>query len=350
MNRIKVLIVEDSPLTVELIKAMLERDPVMEVVGVAVNGTEAIDMVEVHRPDIITMDVEMSGMDGLEATKQIMDRFPTPILVLSSAIFSSAQTGVFKIISYGALEVFEKDNFFIDGELNEEMVEQFLENVRMLSRIPVLRHNLADIERRENSSVKNIAHLGLLVDDRVLGIVGSTGGPMAVVKVVKQMPQDCRVPIVIVLHISDGFVDGFVNWLNSQVSIEVKVARDGASLLPGVAYVAPFGLHMRVTNDGRINLAAGEKVCGMMPSGTVLFESIAEAFGKRGCGVILTGMGRDGSEGLKKIHDSGGLAMAESESSCVIFGMPKAAIDIGAVDHVVELDKVYDEIIKWFKK
>ena len=348
MDRIKVLIVEDSQLTAELVGVMLSRDPEIEIVGIARDGAQALKMVEILRPDIITMDVEMPVMDGVEATKQIMGRFPTPILVLSSTIFSGGQCKVFQIISYGALEAIEKDKFFSEGEVNEAAADELVEKIKLLSGICVLRHPLANIENKMNDRrVSQTSVAKVAGSNRVLGIAASTGGPPAIAEVLKSLPKDFSAPIAIVLHISDGFVEGLVNWLDSQVSLGVKVAEDGEDMKPGVVYIAPSYFHMQVTGDSKVSLIKGDKVCGMMPSGTVLFESIANAFGNRSCGVILTGMGKDGSEGLKEIHDSKGLTIAEAESTCVIFGMPKEAIDIGAVDHVLELGEIPQKIISW---
>jgi two-component system, chemotaxis family, protein-glutamate methylesterase/glutaminase len=347
MEKIKVLIVEDSPLMAGLIQSMLLRDPEMEVVGIAVNGVQALEMVEAHKPDIITMDVEMPIMDGMEATKQIMARFPTPILVLSSTIFGGGQTKVFQIISYGALEALEKESFLVDGNVVENVADAFVENVRMLSKINVLCHPLASLELRQKSLSRNIGKAKKSGGGKILGIAASTGGPMAVAEILKPLPKEYPVPIAIVVHISDGFIGGFVEWLDGQVTMDVRIAGDGDKLMPGVAYVAPSHFHMCVTAGGNISLKDGDTVCGMMPSATVLFQSIAEVYGDRSCGVILTGMGRDGAEGLKEIHDSKGFAIAQDEESCVIFGMPKAAMELGAVDEVLGLADISKMLMSW---
>ena len=331
-SRIRILVVDDSPLVRTVLATLLAQDPSLEIVGVAKNGKEAIALVPKLRPNLITMDIHMPEMDGCECTKQIMAYHPTPILIISSSGVPGDRALIFKAIEYGALDVVE--NTKILNSNSPEDAKQLIERVKTLARITVITHPLAKLEKKS-------APAAVVADGpAVVVIASSTGGPQALMTVLHGLPKNFPSAILIVQHISQGFTEGLVEWLNAGSKITVKIALDEAPLQPGIAYVAPSGFHMRVERGKIIRLSDGPPVDGQKPSGTVLFESVAASCGTRAVGLVLSGMGRDGASGAKQLHQSGGHVIAQDEKSCVVFGMPKAAIDLGAVDEVLPLEKI----------
>lgn len=345
---IRVLIVEDSLVMAKLIAAILNSDSQIMVAGTAKDGEEAVRLAPKLRPDIITMDIHMPKMDGLEATKQIMAYSPIPILIFSSSVLvvEKGVDKVFKAMSYGALDVMEK-NLFEGDKVDEKLKNELIKKIKFLSTVRVIPHPLAKIERRTRKLSPLLRGIKKETGEKIVGIVASTGGPQALAAILKALPKDFPTPIVMVQHISPGFAEGLVNWLNTESSLKVKMAENDEPLKPGTAYLAPTNLQMSVTLSKRVSLSSEPAVGGYCPSGTVLLQSIAETYGNTGIGVLLTGMGCDGVDGLKEIHDAKGYAIAQDEASSIIFGMPKAAINLGAADKVVSLDDMADQIMKW---
>ena len=347
MSKVRVLIVEDSPLTATLIQSILENDADIEVVGIATDGEQAIEMVKKLKPNVITMDVLLPTLDGIETTKRIMGEIPTPILILSTAIFTFGQSKVFQALAYGALEVMEK-TFFEGKNVDEQGVKKLQETVKMLARVKVIRHPLSVLEKmKKTQAVRYINAKETASEEKIIGLAASTGGTVAILSILKRLPKDFKVPIIIVQHITIGFERGFADWLNTNCEINVCMAEDGARMLPGNVYVAYRGKHIEVTPYGRIKLVSGEPVESSTPSGTVLLKSIAENYGDRACGIILSGMGKDGAEGLKQIHNKGGYTLAQEEKECVVFGMPKKAIELGAVSEIANTEEIAKKICVW---
>ncbi len=346
-NIIRVLIVEDSPSICKVLKSILGSDPRISVVGVAYNGREAIELVAKLRPDVVTMDIHMPVMDGLEATKQIMAYYPTPILVISSSVWEGELYKIFDAISYGALDVIEKGQEDLIG--NHRCGEELIEKVKLLSGIKVIRHPLAKLEKEDNIGVIKISERKNL--DRVVAIVTSTGGPQALLKIFKSFPVNFPCGILVVQHIIPGFMGGLVDWLNRECQIMIKIAEDSEKIRAGVAYIAPCNFHMEVKEDGKIYLTtklSHNKNNRLL--GDVLLESVARVYKKGAIGVILTGMGRDGVIGMKAIRQMQGRTIAQDERSCAVFGMPKAAIDMGVIDRILPLDGIAEEIVKILNK
>ncbi|MFQ5901133.1 MAG: chemotaxis-specific protein-glutamate methyltransferase CheB [Thermodesulfobacteriota bacterium] len=338
---IRVLIVEDSPLMCKMLTSTINSDPKLLVVGTAYNGKEAVELVPKLRPHVITMDINLPVMDGFEATKQIMAYNPTPIIVLSLSVFKGGMDKAFKAISYGALEVVEKAP--LESTQDNKVAKQLIEKIKFLARVKVIHHPLAKIERRKLETIDIPKRKGTR---KIIAIVASTGGPDALLRILKRLPKEFASGIVIVQHISNGFTEGLAEWLDSECQIRVKIAEDSEEIKAGIAYIAPSCLHMEVKTGERIGLTKGDSLHGHIPSGDILMESVGRVYKREATGIILTGMGRDGANGMRIIRQYHGNTIAQDEETSIIFGMPKAAIDMNIVDMVMPLDKIADEIVR----
>lgn len=335
LKKTRVLIVDDSPTVRDIFRAIFESDPDVEVIGEAANGQEAIDFVAKDRPSIITMDVFMPKMNGPDAIQHIMGNTATPILVVTTA---KDATLAFQCLSKGALEVIEKPDFaYIQDEFKRKGL---ITKLKSLSRVPVVTH-MAGKTKTVREPVA--ADLG---KKSILAICSSTGGPKALSILLGQIPGDFPYPVVITQHMYEGFIDGLVEWLQTTTPLKVKVAEQGEVLKPGVVFVAPTGKHLEVSMAETIRLTTDPLVEGHRPSGEKLFASVASVYGKKAIGVILTGMGGDGSASLGLIKKAGGLTIAQDEKSCVVFGMPKEAIAKGSTSVVLPLAEIAPAIIK----
>ncbi len=340
-EQIKILVVDDSITAREIIIGILESDPEVKVIGEARNGKEAIELTNRLKPDLITMDIKMPVMNGLEAIKYIMAYSPTPIIVVAQSAFDQGDKFIFDALELGALEVLEKPSPN-EWKTFPKIGVKLIKEIKSMAKIPVITHirgrkKIPESERKVPAGKEHLS--------KVVAIASSTGGPKALLKVLSKFPQDFPAGVLIVQHITEGFVKGLTGWLNTKCEIDVKIACDGEKVNRGVAYVAPCDSHMVIKKDGRIGLNNEPPVSSLRPAADILFYSVAEYYGKNAVGVILTGMGRDGAKGLKVIKGSGGKTIAQDKKSCLINGMPKAAIKIGAVDKIVPLDLIAEEII-----
>lgn len=337
----RVLVVDDSPLMCKILTNILNCDPQILVAAVANNGKEAIELVPRLKPDIITMDMDMPIVDGLEATKQIMASNPTPILIVASTVFKAGMERVFKAISHGALDVIDKSEL----ELSEQKRsgEALIAKIKFLTGVRVTDRRRGRL-RNERSAV-DLKAPWTGVSDKIVAIVASTGGPQALLDILKRIPEDFPCGIVIVQHITSGFLPGLVDWLNKECKIEVKIGENSEAIQPGVAYIAPDDVQMRVEDTGKIALSNEPVYEGHRPSGDILLESVAKVYGKGSVAAILTGMGRDGARGMKAIKQLDGKTIAQNEKSCVVFGMPKAAIEMDVIDKVLPLESIAEEIV-----
>ena len=335
MKRIRVLVVDDSPTSRLLIASILRADDEIEVVGQAADGVEAVDMVKRLAPDIVTMDVQMPRLDGFAATKRIMVEAPTPILITTS-VDPRALSVSLEAVRMGALAVQAKPGDPLAPGFDEE-ARELVRQVKAMSRVKVVRHYErapARVPAADTAAPLHDVHAD------IVAIAASTGGPAALHRILTTLPADFPVPILVVQHMSRGFGPGFVSWLNKASPLRVKLAEEGEALRPGTVYVAVDDHHLGVSPSRKLHLSSAPAVGGFRPSGTVLFESVATAFGSRALAVILTGMGRDGVDGLRAIRKAGGHTIAESEATAVIYGMPKAAAHAGLADFILPLDEV----------
>jgi two-component system, chemotaxis family, protein-glutamate methylesterase/glutaminase len=335
---ITVLVVDDSLVCREMLAQILASDPDIQVIGMARDGAEAVSMTKLMSPSLVTMDIHMPKMDGIAATEEIMAFNPTPILVVSSSVRPDQTGAAFDALRAGALDVLKKPEPKDWSEL-EHLGTELIDKVKMLSRVHVVTHVRGRIRERA------VRERPVAAPDRTLLAIGSsTGGPSALVSVLSRLPANFKPPVVIAQHIADGFVPGLVDWLATQCKLPVAAARTGQALVPGKVLIAPTGRHMAVRqNFVEFVPAKGHDV--YKPSCDVLFETVAQSFGGKAIGVILTGMGADGAKGLKALHDAGGYTIAQDEKTSVVYGMPKAAVEMGAVDVISPVDDIAEEIM-----
>ncbi|MCM2265844.1 MAG: chemotaxis-specific protein-glutamate methyltransferase CheB [Desulfuromonadales bacterium] len=330
---IRVLIADDSLLIRVVLRDLLARDPGIQIVAEVGDGRAAVAQTARLKPDLVIMDVMMPEMDGIEAVAEIMATVPTPILMLSANTDPTDSRSAFSAIRLGALDVMAKPV----GMTNEAFVHMgdlLIARVRSLSRIRVMHHFRS--QRRSAAPLPlPVAPGGLR---RILAIGASTGGPKSVMQLLKELPASLPAAVLIVQHIADGFAAGFAEWLDREVPLTVALAREGELLQPGRVLVAPNGAHLTVNGGSRVTLRQTPPLHNCRPAADALFQSLADAnLGGEAVGVILTGMGTDGAAGLQSLHRQGAFTIAQDEATCAVFGMPKAAIDRGAVDQVLPL-------------
>ena len=342
-GKIRVLVVDDSVFMRDMIKALLARDPGITVVGEAGNGRDAIAAVAVLKPDIVTMDIEMPIMGGLEAIEEIIATKALPILVITT--LSDAQTA-FDAIAKGALDLVLK------SELRAADGRSFCKKIKLLASIQVItrsKRNGTPLSRQpESMPAGSAARQGGIgpAACRVIAIASSTGGPAALAYILARLPKELAVPILIAQHIAMGFTKGMVGWLDALSPLSVRLAAAGAALEPGTVYVAPSEHHMSVGAGRRIELSEPAPGDIHHPSCDRLLLSVAEVYGAEAAGIILTGMGRDGAAGMQKIFAAGGCTVAEDQSTSVVFGMNQAAISGGSIRKVLPLPEIPGEICR----
>ena len=338
---LRILVADDSPTARALLTSMLASGEGIEIVGQATTGTEAVNMAAELRPDLITMDVQMPEMDGLQATREIMAMAPTPILIVSSTAKDDATLSL-NATEAGALMVVPKPA----GPLSPEFEEQRQYLLRMV-------HAMADVRvvRRWRSHSPDTAPRRSTarrarIDPRVVAVGTSTGGPAALRLILQRLPATYPVPIVVVQHLAKGFVPSLVEWLSGNTELSVVLATSGSPLEPGTVYVAPDDRHLEVTPQLGCRLTDTAPIGQFRPSATRLFESIATNLGGAAVGVVLTGMGDDGVPGLRLLHQAGGFVLAQDRDSSVIYGMAREAVHAGVVDEVLPLEAIASRLIE----
>jgi two-component system, chemotaxis family, protein-glutamate methylesterase/glutaminase len=323
---IRVLVADDSELFRDVLARVVSTDPSFEVVGVAADGNAAAALARSVRPDVITMDLHMPCADGFSGIARIMAETPTPILVLSA---NREEAVGFRALSLGALDILEKPSATSDLGAYGSLLRSRL---RLLAGVRVIRH-----PRGLRDGPRPAAPVRGRADLVVIG--ASLGGPRALATILRALPADFPAPIAVVQHIADGFTEGLASWLAQESRLNVREARDGEPLRAGRVLLAPTGRHL-VVSEGTAHLSEAAPVDTFRPSVTPLFVSAASSYGPRACGVLLTGMGRDGAEGLRALKAAGAHTIAQDEATSVVFGMPRAAIELGAVDRVLPLDDI----------
>ncbi|MGA1840472.1 MAG: chemotaxis-specific protein-glutamate methyltransferase CheB [bacterium] len=340
----KVLIVDDSFTAREYLKYILHSTGDFQVVGMAEDGEDAIQKVQLTHPDVVIMDFYMPKMNGHEATRRIMESYPVPIVAVSATWFPELVREAFLAMEAGAVAAIGKPRGTSSNQ-SDGTVDKFLQTVKLMSEIKVVRR-LPKYHRGEENSTKtnkvDFPASGGIVKSRslnseidIVAIGASTGGPPVIETILSNLPEQFMSPILIVQHISDGFLDGMVEWLSKNTHFPVLIPGNGDQILPGHAYYAPCGVHMGVTRKGKIILSKDPPEKSLRPAVSYLFRSVAESFGKKAIGVLLTGMGADGALELKMMKDNGAITIAQDRTSSVVHGMPGEAIKLGGVDYVL---------------
>ena len=332
---IRVLVVDDSAYIRKVIKEMLSRSPAIEVVGTARDGEEALEQTERLRPDVITCDLIMPGMDGVAFIQQQMARRPVPIVIVSIAAESSER--VLSGLDAGALDFVQKPTALATDKMFE-VAEELVAKVLAASGAPLarLREAVAEPPLPATPTFQN--RYSVLV----IGV--STGGPQGLKSVVPRLPADFPVPVAIVLHMPVGYTEAYARRLDEMSALTVVEAREGEEVRPGVAFVAPAGRHLTFARDERGRVVTRLDVRPLdtlhRPSVDVLFQSAADVFGNRVLAIVMTGMGADGREGCAWIKARGGTVLTEAEETCVVYGMPRSVVEAGLSDEAVPLERL----------
>ena len=340
--KIKVLIVDDSAIVRKILREELDKEPDIEVVGTAPDPFVARDKIVLQKPDVITLDIEMPRMDGLTFLKKIMQYHPVPVIIVSSLTPQGSQMAL-EAMENGAIEVLAKPgSSFSVGDMSTQLKEK----IRVAAKA-----NLQQVRRTPVSPspiTANVSQALRETTQKVIAIGASTGGTEALKEVLVKMPVN--IPgILVVQHMPAEFTRAFAERLNKICSIEVREAQDGDSVLNGQALIAPGNFHMFLKRSGAkyfVNIKDGPMVHHQRPAVDILFQSVAQYAGANAIGVILTGMGADGAQGILRMKEFGAKTIAQDEASCVVFGMPKEAIKLGAIDRVISLDRIPQEVIR----
>lgn len=356
MSRIKVLIVDDSAFMRRVIRQMLEDSGDVEVVGAARDGAEGVEMALQLKPDVITMDIEMPRVNGLEATERIMEQLPTPIIMVSSLTVEGAKA-TFEALDKGAADFISK-NLTTSALDLMKIQEEFLGKIRAVAR---RKHYFMSLRTAAKPALTTAAHAPNLFSPAppkksfatqkmaFVAIGASTGGPRALQQVLSNLPEGLVTPFLVAVHMPKAFTGAFAERLNDNCRLPVKEAEHGEKVRPGQILLSPGGSQTKIMRKGLmdfyVHIDDEPKGALYKPSVDVCMSSVAECYPGRSMGVILTGMGHDGREGMRMIKEKGGKTLAQNEETCTVYGMPKAVIDAGLADKVAPLDKIAAEIV-----
>jgi two-component system, chemotaxis family, protein-glutamate methylesterase/glutaminase len=342
MPKLRVIVVDDTLTSRQLLVHILNHSGDMEVVGEGGNGEQALQLTQTLQADLLLMDVVMPRMDGLEATRRIMQSKPLPIVLVSASMDIQETNLAFQAIEAGALSCLPKPR-----SLDPVHMHQLRSNVRALAKVKVIHHY-----QRKPTAQKHARRQVRAADaaPQVVAFAASTGGPAALSKILQGIPADFPLPIIIVQHISPDFTESLVSWLQGSSLLKVKQAEEGEYPRAGYVYVAPANVHLSVRRDGRFAYECQQGTWRYMPSCDVLFYSLAQCYGQRAIGVILTGMGDDGADGLGAMYEAGAITLAQDDASSVVYGMPKEAVARNAVQEIVELTEIAAALNSYVRK
>jgi two-component system chemotaxis response regulator CheB len=336
---IRVLIVEHALVMQQVLKHAISSDPMLTVVGVASDGEEALEAVKELRPDVIAMNWQMPKLDGLEATRIIMETTPTPIVIMTGSAAANDAAVSFRMIEAGALAIVQQPPG-ADHPAYEKETRHLTRTLRLMSEVILVKRRARASQAQESAKplVETICRAA--TDIQIIAIGASTGGPNVLQTILSGLPKDIPVPLFIVQHISKGFTAGFVDWLQNTTNFPLHIASLGDDPLPGHGYVAPDDVHMGIERGPRIVLDHSALENGLRPSVSYLFRSVAQHFGSNAVGVLLTGMGRDGAEELKMMKEQGAVTFVQDEESSVIYGMPGEAIRLNAATYILSPEDI----------
>lgn len=349
---IQVLVVDDSTFMRKSLSAMLTSDPRIAVAGMARNGEEALQQVKALKPDVVTMDVEMPGVNGIEAVRRIMAEYPVPIVMVSSLTTEGA-SDTLQALEFGAVDYVPKQ---LDGvatnivEIERELIAKIVAASQATGKLAIRRNGgpMSPIVKPSGGALS--AHsVSVTRGNRIVAIGCSTGGPQALMEVLPKLPADFPAAIIIVQHMPKTFTKPFADRMNQICPLEVKEAVDGEEVRAGVVLIAPGGQQFRVKKKSIttniVSLSPNYEQHLHAPAADIMLQSVAALYRERGIGVILTGMGHDGLEGMKAIKASNGRTIAQDEKTCIVYGMPKAVVDAGCADKVVPLPHIVGEVL-----
>jgi len=347
VRKVRVLIVDDSAMVRRIFTDELARDSEIEVVGAAPDPYVARDKIVALKPDVVTLDIEMPRMDGVTFLRKLMRHYPLPVIIVSSLTSRGGDLAM-EALQAGAVDVMCKPGAaYSVGDMSVELIDK----IKAAARVDI-KARQSVVQANATLAPKPITLAMTRTTNKVIAVGASTGGTEALAGLLRAMPATAP-GIVIVQHMPEFFTRSFSERLNSLSAMEVKEAEDGDTVVPGKALVAPGNYHMLLRRSGAmyyVEVKKGPLVSRHRPSVDVLFKSVARYAGRNAVGAILTGMGADGADGMKEMHDAGAATIAQDERSCIVFGMPKEAIARGGVDHVVSLDKIPAQILQLAQK
>lgn len=335
----RIAIVDDTLMNVVALRRIIENDAQHSIAWIANNGTEAVKFCLKDTPDIILMDIIMPVMNGVEATKKIMENSPCAILLVTSSVDTNASK-VFEAMGAGALDVINTP--VLEDSTGEKLDNNLLNKITMISRL--ITHS--NKQQKDNAKVSCIKKINKNIP--LIAIGSSTGGPSALVELLCNIPEDFPASFVIVQHVDEQFIEGFVKWLNGKVSIPVHMAQDGDIVKIGTVLVADSKKHLTLSENQVLNYTSHPEDYPYIPSVNVFFNSVAHYWQGDAMGILLTGMGRDGAKGLLEMKNKGFTTIAQEKSTCAVYGMPKAAIDIDAANLVLSPTEINKEIVRYF--
>ncbi len=342
-NKIKILIVDDSAFMRKSLEIILKHEPDFEIVGAAVNGLQAVEMNRQLKPDIITLDIEMPVMDGITALKKIMRERPTSVIMVSSLTTEGAEATV-TALSLGAVDFIPKGKSFVSMDITK-IKDELIKKIKQIAIKSRLRISTGSDKKIVGRRVINPP---LLKDFKAVSIGISTGGPLSLKEVIPRFSENLKVPVFIVQHMPPKFTFSLAQRLDSISNVKVKEAENGEEIQKGVVYIAPGGKHMTISRNGifKIKISDFPQDTIFKPSVDVTLNSIVDAYGSKVLSAILTGMGHDGTEAVKRLKEVGGYSIAQDEETSVIYGMPKSIVDNGIADAILPLKEIPDFINK----
>jgi two-component system chemotaxis response regulator CheB len=339
---IEVLVVEDSAVVREFLVHLLSSSPELHVVGTAGNGEEALVAVERWRPDVITMDINMPRMNGFEATRRIMETYPTPIIIISGSWDPEEVATSFRAVEAGALAVMPRP-FGAGHPEHKATAANLIQTVKLMAEVKVVRR--WGLPPRPTVAPLRVASIPIAAEQlqaevHAVAIGASTGGPLVLQTILSRLPRNFLTPVFIVQHMAAGFMPGFVEWLGQYSALPISIATHNQQALPGSVYVAPDGFHMQVQRGGRILLTDDPPEHGLRPSVSSLFRSVARTYGSNAVGILLTGMGTDGAAELKTMKQGGAVTIAQDKESSIVHGMPGEALNLDAASYVLSPEQI----------
>lgn len=349
-KKIKVLIADDSHVSQRLLKGIIDADNRFEVVAIAENGKQAIEYINRYNPDVVSMDFQMPVMDGVEATRKIMQECPVPIVIVSSFYQTSEVEMAIKLLEAGAVAILTRPHGPGHSQFNQN-AKHYINTLKSMSEVKVVRRRNVTGQKPvivKNTPVTNDSFIPNVSDYKILAIGASAGGPEGIRTILANLPSNFPLPVLIVQHIDSHFSEGFCAWLNTTSAIPVHIAGNNDQALPGHAYIPPGDHHLSLKSKGILQVSKEPMNLIHRPSVDHFFKSVAMVYGKDAIAVLLSGMGKDGAQELKHLYDLGAFTLAQDEQSCLVFGMPGEAVKLGAARRILNPENIIKEINKLF--